>query len=88
MKSRSSGVWTILLFALLGCVLAGLGVVPQQWFREAFSGVSRADQGLIVGLFLILTSAVIMAVGHLIEKKRIANRSKDRDRENDLTEPA
>ena len=71
MKSQSNaGVWTILLFAVMGCVFAAFGVVPQQWFREVFGGASRSDQQLIVGLLLIVIAAVILAIGHVIEKRK------------------
>jgi hypothetical protein len=77
MKSQpGSGRWAIPLMVLVAWVLAVVtfGWVPLQWFREAFSWVSRTDQALVRGVLLILASVVIVCVGQTAHK-RIASRN-------------
>ena len=77
MKSQPvSGRWAIVLIALIAWVAAVMtfGWSPVQWFREAFSWVTRSDQALVLGVFLILASAVIVWVGQTAHK-RIATRN-------------
>jgi hypothetical protein len=77
MKSQpGSGRWAIVLIVLIAWAVAVVtfGWSPVQWFREVFSWVSRADQALVLGVLLIVASAVIVWVGQTAHK-RIASRN-------------